>query len=166
MANDLFGGLGNLGGNLGGLMKGLSSFMPQDDPAVKMMNAQTEVSSLEKQEKDLFEEIGRAAVEMYGLESFGEAADRMKLIQANKAAAQAKLDAMKAEQEEKTKAEKAVTAALTCPSCGHINEEGRKFCNECGTKLGAPEKKFCTSCGAQLAAGTRFCGECGARQEE
>ena len=30
MANDLF-------GNLGGLMRGLSGFMPQDDPGVKLM---------------------------------------------------------------------------------------------------------------------------------
>ena len=43
MANDLFGGLS-------GLMKGLSGFMPQDDPNVMMMNAQNEVSDLMTQE--------------------------------------------------------------------------------------------------------------------
>ena len=53
MANDLFGNLGNLGG----IVKGLSSFMPQDDPAVKMINAQTQVSDLKKQEADIYVEI-------------------------------------------------------------------------------------------------------------
>ena len=41
MGNELFGGLG-------GLMKGLSNLMPQDDPAVKMMNAHTQVGDLQK----------------------------------------------------------------------------------------------------------------------
>ena len=57
-------------------------------------------------------------------------------------------------------------AACTCPSCGHENPEGVKFCQECGTKLGGSAKKHCTSCGAELTPGTRFCGECGARQPE
>ena len=42
MAEDLFGGLGKLGG----LMKGLSSFMPQDDPNTKIFNAQNELNEL------------------------------------------------------------------------------------------------------------------------
>ena len=61
MGNDLFGGLG-------GLMKGLSNLMPQDDPAVKMMNAHTQVSDLQKQEKDLYVQIGKMAVEKYNAE--------------------------------------------------------------------------------------------------
>ncbi len=69
IANDLFGGLG---GGLGGLMKGLSSFMPQDDPAVKMLNTQTEVSSLQKQELELYAEIGKQAASQYRLDSSGE----------------------------------------------------------------------------------------------
>lgn len=157
MANDLFGGLG-------GLMKGLSSIIPQDDPAVKMMTAQTEVSSLQKQEQDLYAEIGKMAVEMYGLDAFGGYADKLRLVQANLAEAKAVLENKKAEQEAKERAQKEAAAAVTCPSCGHVNADGTKFCQECGTKLGA-SKKFCVSCGAELAAGIRFCGECGARQE-
>ena len=157
MANDLFGGLG-------GLMKGLSSIIPQDDPAVKMMTAQTEVSSLQKQEHDLYAEIGKMAVEMYGLDAFGGCADKLRLVQANLAEAKAVLENKKAEQEAKERAQKEAAAAVTCPSCGYVNAEGTKFCQECGSKLGA-SKKFCVSCGAELAAGTRFCGECGARQE-
>lgn len=162
MANELFGGLGNLGG----LMKGLSSLMPQDDPAVKLMNVQSEVSELQNQEKDLYAEIGKSAIAKYGSEGFGDTAERLRLVQSNLAAAQAKLSATKAEQEAKAAAEKEQMAARVCPSCGFENQEGMKFCQECGTKLGIKAKTFCTSCGAELAPGTRFCGECGARQAE
>ena len=46
---------------------------------------------------------------------------------------------------------------LTCPGCGTSNEEGRKFCAECGTRLAVA----CSVCGTVNAAGTKFCGECG-----
>lgn len=171
MGNDLFGGLGGgLGGSLGGLVKGLSSIMPQDDPAVKMMNAQTEVSSLQKQEQDLYAEIGRKAVQMYGIDTFGDTANKLKLVQANLQTAQEALNATKAQQaaakaeeDARRQAEEAAAAALRCPSCGHTNPEGTKFCQECGAKIGA---SACVSCGAPLQAGSRFCGECGARQPE
>ncbi len=162
MANELFAGLGNLGG----LMKGLSSFMPQDDPAVKLMSVQSDVSELQNQEKELYAEIGKSAIAHYGLEDFGDAADRLRLIQSNLAAAQAKLNAAKAEQEAREAAEKDQLTARTCPSCGYENQEGTKFCQECGAKLGIKAKTFCTSCGAELPPGTRFCGECGTRQAD
>lgn len=158
MASDLF-------GSLGGLMKGLSSMMPQDDPAIKMMTAQTEVTSLKKQEQDLYAEIGKKAVELYGLDAFGTLADKLRLVQTNLSEAQAVLDNKKAEQESRERAAKEAAQAVTCPSCGHVNSEGTKFCQECGSKLGV-SKKFCVECGAELAPGIRFCGECGARQPE
>jgi class 3 adenylate cyclase len=46
---------------------------------------------------------------------------------------------------------------LTCPSCGTSNEEGRKFCAECGTRLSVA----CAVCGTVNPAGAKFCGECG-----
>ena len=46
---------------------------------------------------------------------------------------------------------------MTCPSCGHENLAGQKFCGECGTMLQA----VCSSCGAQNSPGQKFCGECG-----
>jgi class 3 adenylate cyclase/tetratricopeptide (TPR) repeat protein len=46
---------------------------------------------------------------------------------------------------------------MTCPSCGHENREGRKFCSECGTALALA----CPSCGAANEPGEKFCGECG-----
>ena len=157
MTSDLLGGLG-------GLMKGLSGFMPQDDPAVQLMNAQNEVNDLRKQEEVLYAEIGRKAIQLYGMDAFGESADKLKLVQSNLSSAQAKLESTKSEKEAKEQAEKAAAAASTCPACGHENPQGTKFCQECGAKLGPAAKTFCTSCGAELAPGTRFCGERGARQ--
>ena len=149
---------------LGGLVKGLTSIMPQDDPNTQFLKTQSEVSDLQKQENDLYIEIGKAAVAQYGLESFGEAADRMKLIKANLSAAQAKLQEAQSAKEQKEKAEKEALAGRTCPGCGHENPEGIKFCQECGGKLGVA-KTTCPACGAENPTGTRFCGGCGARLE-
>ena len=152
--SDLFGGLG-------GLMKGLTSLMPKDDPKTQLFQLQSEVANLQKQQSELYAEIGKQAVEQYGLESFA-AADRMKLIQANLAAAQAKLDEAQDVAAEKEKAEKEAKAGRTCGKCGHVNAEGTRFCQECGNKLGAA---VCPSCGAENKPGTRFCQECGTRLE-
>ena len=148
MATDIFGGIG-------GLMKGLSSFMPQDDPAVKLMSAQNDVNDLRKQEEELYAEIGRQAALTYGMDTFGDTANKLRLVQANLADAQAKLNTAKAEK-----------AAGTCTSCGYVNPPATKFCQECGAKLEKAVKIFCTSCGAEIAPGIRFCGECGMRQPE
>ncbi len=151
MANDVFSGLG-------GLMKGLSGFMPQDDPDVQIMKLQSDVSDLKQQEQEIFTQIGRQALASQGAAAFGELADRLKLVQVNLTAAEQKVRALQATKEAKQN-------AFTCPSCGHENPDGTKFCQECGARLGAGAKAICKSCGAELTSGTRFCGECGARQE-
>ena len=46
---------------------------------------------------------------------------------------------------------------MSCPGCGTVNEPGRKFCGECGTRLAIA----CSACGTPNQAGARFCGECG-----
>lgn len=155
MPNDLFGGLG-------GLMKGLSGFMPQDDPNVKMMNAQNEVSDLKKQEGDLFGEIGRLAWEKYGAEAFPQQADKLQLVQSNLTTAQSKLQSVAQEKKDADAVKEAQEAKTRCPNCGVHNPDGVKFCQECGSKLGIA-KAFCTNCGAENPPGTRFCGECGAK---
>ncbi len=157
MANDLF-------GSFGGLMKGLSSLMPQDDPNTKLFNMHTEVSALKKQEHDLYIEIGKAAVEQYGLEIFGETAERLKLVQANLAAAEAKLKAAEEAQKQKEEEEEAALAARTCSQCGHENPEGTKFCQECGSKIGVSGSK-CPSCGADNQPGVKFCQQCGCKMK-
>ena len=49
--------------------------------------------------------------------------------------------------------------ALNCPSCGHPNRDGARFCAECGASLTAP--LTCPSCGAENPAGSKFCDACG-----
>ncbi|HEY6058797.1 MAG TPA: zinc-ribbon domain-containing protein, partial [Candidatus Limnocylindrales bacterium] len=46
---------------------------------------------------------------------------------------------------------------MICSNCGAANEPGRKFCDECGTRLAIG----CPTCGAENRPGARFCGECG-----
>jgi len=50
---------------------------------------------------------------------------------------------------------------VNCPDCGTLNEAGRKFCGECGTRLAVA----CANCGTSNPPGTRFCGECGSPLE-
>ena len=47
---------------------------------------------------------------------------------------------------------------MICPVCGTQNEPGRKFCGECGTRLGIT----CPDCGTINPPTAKFCGECGA----
>ena len=46
---------------------------------------------------------------------------------------------------------------IVCPTCSAENEEGRKFCGECGSALA----RACPSCGTANAPTMKFCGECG-----
>ena len=164
MGNDLFKGLGSLGGlgsALGGLVK---AAVPQDSPEGKLLAAQSELADLQKQESDILLDIGRQAYERDP--SAWQQDAKLRLIRQNIATAQATLDQAKAEQEQADVAKAAEDAKGRCPSCGHKNPDGVKFCQECGSPLAAAAPKRCVSCGAELSAGTRFCGECGARQWE
>ncbi len=89
--------------------------------------------------------------------------------------AQAEIERIKMENE----AEKVAAAAPivptaqvsgnACPSCGTVNSEGTKFCQDCGTKLEAPTpvpaENACPNCGAVNDTGVKFCRECGGRLE-
>jgi predicted nucleic acid-binding Zn ribbon protein len=161
MANDLFGGLGNLGGLLGGLAK---SVVPKDTPEGKLLAAQTELSDLQNQEKEILLEIGRNAYEQNP--SAWPQDGKLKLIRENMVSAEKVLNEAKQEQEQAEAAKAAEDAIGRCNNCGNKNPEGVKFCQECGTPLAGAPPKHCTSCGAELPAGMRFCGECGANQGE
>jgi Predicted membrane protein len=163
MAKDFLGGFGNLGGALGGLVSGLakSGLAPKDDPAVKLINAQSEVSDLQKQEEEILCEIGKAAFAQNP--SAWPQASKLQLVRTNLVAAEENVATLKREQEAAQQAQEQEDAMNRCPSCGCKNSEDIKFCQECGTKLGASS---CTSCGAELQPGIRFCGECGTKQED
>src|SRR5262245_28598518 len=47
---------------------------------------------------------------------------------------------------------------MICPNCATENEQGKKFCTECGTPLA----RTCPSCGSAISGEEKFCGECGA----
>lgn len=159
---DLFGGLGNLGG-LGDLVGGFTKMMPQDDPNVKAFTAQKELADFQKQEADIFAEIGRKIFEQDGAASFPAEADRLRLIQNNIAAAKEKINETQSEVKAAEEAKQQADEARTCPNCGSYNPEGVKFCQECGTKLGAAAKTFCGQCGMENPPGTKFCGGCGSK---
>lgn len=153
--------MSELFGSLGGLMKGLSNFMPQDDPNTQLFKLQAEVTDLKKKENDLYARLGRAAEAQYGLDGFGELADQLRLVQSELAENQQKLNVAKAEAEAREQAAQQAAQSRTCPQCGWENPEGTKFCQECGTQMSQPS--FCPNCGQQNPSGTRFCGGCGTK---
>src|SRR5262249_45332094 len=51
-----------------------------------------------------------------------------------------------------------IQSNITCPSCGDGNRANRRFCTECGGRLGVT----CPACGAPIEPGEKFCGGCGA----
>jgi class 3 adenylate cyclase/tetratricopeptide (TPR) repeat protein len=46
---------------------------------------------------------------------------------------------------------------VICSNCGTANEQGKKFCGECGTALAV----ICAVCGGSNTPGNKFCGDCG-----
>jgi class 3 adenylate cyclase/tetratricopeptide (TPR) repeat protein len=46
---------------------------------------------------------------------------------------------------------------MRCQRCGTENDDGRKFCGECGAALAV----VCAACGTANSPGAKFCGECG-----
>jgi len=48
---------------------------------------------------------------------------------------------------------------MDCRSCGVVNAPGRRYCRECGTRLGQP----CPVCHFFNAAEDNHCGGCGRR---
>jgi predicted amidophosphoribosyltransferase len=51
---------------------------------------------------------------------------------------------------------------MKCPKCQHENEQGDRFCRECGERL----PSVCPQCGNLLKPGDRFCAKCGTRLAE
>ena len=161
-----------MAGILDGIVSGLAKFAPQDEPDVKIFNAQNELKEIEEKENSVYAELGRKIYLENGKEAYPDTALQIEALAANKAAVEEKINQFKAEKEEKERAEAEAEkerARLECPNCGTVNSEGCKFCSSCGTKLiteeEAPRKRFCTSCGVPLGDGMKFCTSCGAKYE-
>ncbi len=66
-------------------------------------------------------------------------------------------------------AEQQVKAGGIMCACGHVNDEGAKFCKICGAKIELPQpkvKKICPHCQAEIEEDAKFCAECGSPVEE
>lgn len=162
-----------MGDLLTGIVKGLSGFMPQDDPDVKIFNAQTELKELAGKMEKAYARLGRQVYEADGGEAYPGIKAEMDTLNAALKEAEERLQSAKEEKAAKEQAEaeerarrEAEQQANACPSCGAHCPEGSKFCQECGTRLPVPEattKRFCPNCGTEIPTGHRFCQGCGTK---
>lgn len=77
-----------MGDILTGIVKGLSGFMLQDDPDVKIFNAQTEMKEFSEREGKIYARLGRQVYETDGGENYPEIRAELDLLAANKQAAE------------------------------------------------------------------------------
>lgn len=157
MASDIFGGLGNMFGELA------KNVVPKDTPEGKLLNAQSNLTSLKKQEEELLVEIGREAYKVNPSQWPQDA--KLKLIQQNLADAQSQVEEAKIAQKDAEVAKEFEANKGVCQTCGFKNPDGIKFCQECGSSLELTATKKCVSCAIELESNVRFCGACGAKQE-
>lgn len=149
-----------MGDILTGIVKGLSGFMLQDDPDVKIFNAQTEMKEFSEREGKIYARLGRQVYETDGGENYHS--------QPTSRRRKAALERAEAEERARREAEE---QEHSCPNCGAYNPEGTNFCQECGTRLTQPvqqapaAKRFCPNCGTEVIAGHRFCSGCGTKME-
>lgn len=150
MASDLF----------GGLFKGLSGFMPDDDPDSQIFKLTNEFSDLQQKEIELYAQIGKKAIELYPNEkAFADIFDELRILKRKQDETKQRLEKIKTDKEKKEQE----MDLFICPECGEENEVGTKFCQGCGAKLSGNTHVFCSSCGAENKVGVKFCGECGAK---
>lgn len=164
-----------MAGILEGIVKGLSGFMPQDDPDVKIFNAQNELKDRMEKIEAVYARLGRQVFEAGGAELYPELKAELERLNLEKSAAAEQLQMAKNEKAaaERAAAEEAARldaedASCICPNCNKCNPQGTNFCQECGTKLVIPVsagKRFCPNCGSEIAPGNLFCGSCGTKVE-
>ena len=80
-----------MAGILDGLVKGLASLAPQDDPDVKIFNAQNELKEIEEKETAIFAQLGRQVYEAGGKDAYPEAGVQLDALATNRAQIQQKV---------------------------------------------------------------------------
>jgi len=121
-----------------GLVKGLSGLLPQDEPDVKILNAQTELKNLAEKEEKIYARLGRQVYASENSENYPETKAALDLLVDNRQAAESRLEAAKAEKEAREQAAAASAQAKTphfCSNCGTELMPGTRFCSSCGTKV-------------------------------
>ncbi len=153
----------NFMNSINGFMNDVKGFIKNDPYDSDIRQIESELAGLKAQEREIFTEIGRLAVEKYGRDQFGEHSDNLQITQDNITAAEAKLQAAIAAKAEAERAAAEAAQTPVCPSCGYRNAPNAAFCTECGAGLAAPAKIFCVECGTEANPGARFCGKCGSK---
>ncbi len=156
-------------GGFGGLIKGLDNLMPQDsEEAVAGMpkqraftakNTNKTLQELRAREHELYAQVGRMAVEKNGPDGFGEVSQQLRQVIEQIQDQERKIR----EAEEAKMRQQQASQGIPCPNCGAPNAPGVNFCQQCGTKLSAPNKIICPKCGQESLPDTKFCGTCGTK---
>ena len=113
-----------------GIVKGVAGLMPQDDPDVKIFNAQSELKDFSKKEETIYARLGKQVYETDGGESYPEIKAELDLLAANRQAAEGRLKAAREEKAARERAEAKAAArreaeevARSCPNCGAYNPD-------------------------------------------
>ena len=170
MAKDFFediGEMGVLGDILGGMMSGLagSGLVPQNNPDGKLLTAQSEMFKLKKQEVELLLEVGRQAYEQ-NPSAFPQD-EKLKIIQASMAEAQAEIDKANQEKEQAQQEQQEESPAGDKPRSTPTKEDidaayikaasafdtpDTRICKKCETRIRDLKMTVCFYCGEPLTA--------------
>lgn len=118
----------------------------------------TQIAELNKNLQDAYQALGKQYFEIYGENPQEELLSACRQIKG-----------MLTTMEQSRRELNQLRNVLACPSCGHENVAGAKFCAQCSAQLPQhslqqePENIFCPSCGNKLASGAHFCTKCGTK---
>ena len=141
--------------------------MLQDDPDVKIFNAQTEMKEFSEREGKIYARLGRQVYETDGGENYPEIRAELDLLAANKQAAESRPRTCRSEN---VPAGKPRSRSIAAPIAGPIIRreptlprvwnpfDATRATSACG-------ETFLPNCGTEVIAGHRFCSGCGTKME-